>query len=275
MNSHDAKLKCTRSIEKIQKAISEHRPTLMVGGIIASTPAIAKTAVDAGLRLLEPNHPAVGLTRGFFPGVTTMNEAEAVRYKLPYEIMLDTVRGLRNMIGEVPYICVGIPGVFTEKSPIRLTEDIIYRFSEAGADGFHQHKSSLEDIEELTTAAHKAGMILDAYIDEDGLLGLQARDNDEVREHAKNLEKIGVDMIGIMSSSLYKGASSGELNSRYVGRLDTLVKTVNVPRIAEGGINLDNVHSILNHGIDIFVISTSIDDYIKASVSDVITKFLQ
>ncbi len=274
MNSHDAKLKCNRSIEKIEKAIKEHRPTLMVGGIIASTPALAKTAIDAGLRMLEPNHPAVGLTRGLFPGVTTMNEAESVRYKLPYEVMLDTVRGLRNMVGEIPYICVGIPGVFTEKAPIKLTEEIIFAFSEAGADGFHQHKSSFVDIEELTVVAHKAGLILDAYIDEDGLLGIQAKDNSEVREYAEKLEKIGVDMIGIMSSSLYKGASSGELNSRYVGRLDTLVETIKIPKIAEGGITLNNVHSILNHGIDILVISTSIDDYIKASVNEVISKFL-
>ena len=81
------------------------------------------------------------------------------------------------------------------------------------------------------------------------------------------LKKASVSRMQVMAKARKMGVLKTTFVDfeRCVGRLGALVETVKVPGIAEDGITLNNVHSILNHGINFLIKSTSIDDYIKAS----------
>ena len=71
----DMKRKMENSRKKIWDAIEVHGgTTLLSTGITGDDARMAKAAVDAGARLLEPNHPAVALARGIH-GVDNMHAA--------------------------------------------------------------------------------------------------------------------------------------------------------------------------------------------------------
>lgn len=112
------KMKIAR--KKVWDAIEQHGgTTLLSTGITGDDARMAKAAVDAGARLLEPNHPAVALARGL-RGVNNMHAAEAIRHEVPLAEMASVVSGVRAVVGEDIYITVGVPGGFTEVKPVVL-----------------------------------------------------------------------------------------------------------------------------------------------------------
>ena len=71
----------------------------------------------------------------------------------------------------------------------------------SGADGLHIHKSSIEDLKEVVEKAHKYGSVVDAYIDYPSDLhtfGVLVETLEDVVRVPKEMEAIGVDMIGLM-----------------------------------------------------------------------------
>ena len=277
MITNDMKRKMEFAKEKVQQAILEGKGhTILSTGITGDDARMAKAAVDAGAKMLEPNHPALALARGH-KGVTSMHEAEAIRHEISVEQMAEVTRGVRNVVGENIYITVGIPGGFTETMPTPLTDDDFMKMALAGADGLHTHKSSLEDLETIVEKAHHYGLCVDAYIGlptDRHMFGIPAESPEEVAKTAKKMEQIGVDMIGLMTGMSYEGVEAGQIHPQLKARLEALVQAVSVPTLAEGGINLDNFQAFKDTGVNILVIGPSIDKMAGKAVSQAVTSFL-
>jgi len=273
----DMKRKMEIARQKVLKAIELHGgTTLLSTGITGDDARMAKAAIDAGARMIEPNHPAVVLARGY-KGVTSMHKAEQIRHEIPISEMAKVTHGIRQIAGPDIYITVGIPGGFTEVVPKILKDEDFILMSESGADGLHVHKTSLEDLAEVVEKAHSYGLLIDAYIGHPSDLhpfGIPAETPEDVAKIAKEMEKIGVDLIGLMTGMSYEGTAAGEIPVTIKERLKALVESVKVPTIAEGGINVQNQKAFKNTGVNILVVGTAIDDMAGNAVKEAVKSFL-
>ena len=277
MFENDMKRRMMFAMEKVYKAIEKgNGHTILSTGITGDDARMAKAAVDGGATMLEPNHPAVVLARGY-KGVSSMHEAEKIRHEITVDQMAEVTHGVRNVVGKDIYITVGIPGGFTETVPTPLKDEDFLKMARAGADGLHTHKSSLNDLEELVKSAHKYGLCVDAYI---GLptdrhtFGIAAEKPEEVAKVAKSMESIGVDMIGMMTGMSYEGIEAGQIHPELKERICAMVEAVKVPTLAEGGINLDNFKAFKDTGVNILVIGTAIDGMAGKAITAAVEDFL-
>lgn len=259
-----------QAIARVWAAIKAHGgTTLLSTGITADDARLAKSVVDAGVRLLEPNHPAVALARGIH-GVDNMDSAESIRHEISQEEMRAVTRGVRAVVGDDVFITVGIPGGFTELKPVTLTESHLALLAQSGADGVHTHKSSLDDLEAWVSATHKYGLTVDAYIahpSDRHPFGIPAATPEAVASTARAMAEIGVDMIGLMTGMSYGGTEAGEIPQEIRDRLEALTSSVKVPTLAEGGINATNFHAFKGTGVNIIVVGTSFDDIARQAVA--------
>ncbi|WP_371362112.1 hypothetical protein SRRS_33490 [Sporomusa rhizae] len=263
--------------KKVWDAIHAHGgTTLLSTGISGDDARMAKAAIEAGARMLEPNHPAVALARGY-KGVTNMHAAEQIRHEIPLQEMAKVTSGVRQVAGNDIYITVGIPGGFTEVMPTILSDEDFKLMSLAGADGLHVHKTDLKDLEEVVERAHKYGLLIDAYIGRSSDLhpfGIPADTPEEVAKVAKLMENMGVDFIGLMTGMSYEGTKAGEIPVIIQERIQALVESVKVPTLAEGGINIVNQKAFRNTGINILVVGTAIDDMAELAVREAVKNFI-
>lgn len=277
MFENDMQLKIKKSKEIVAKAIERgHGHTILSTGITGDDSRLAKAVVDAGVTMLEPNHPAVVLARGY-RGITSMHEAEEVRHEIKVSQMAEVTHGVRSVCGPDVYITVGIPGGFTEVVPTPLTDDDFMMMAHAGANGLHTHKSSLRDLEDIVTKAHQYGLCVDAYIGlptDKHIFGLPAETPEEVERVAKQMESVGTDMIGMMTGMSYEGVEAGQIPAVLKERVEALVGAVSVPTLAEGGINLDNYKAFHETGVNILVIGTSIDKMVERAAKQAVSDFL-
>lgn len=274
---NDMKKKMEHGMAKVHAAlVAGGGYTILSTGITGDDARLAKAVVDAGVKLVEPNHPAVALARGH-KGVTTMHQAEQVRHEITVGQMAEVTHGVRSVVPDDVYITVGIPGGFTEVVPKILHDEDFLQMSLAGADGLHTHKSCLKDLEELVATAHRYGLLVDAYI---GLptdlhtFGLSAETPEEVYKVAKQMEEVGTDMIGLMTGMSYEGMDSGQIHPAMKERLCALVEAVKVPTLAEGGINVNNFRAFLDTKVNILVIGTSIDKMVEEAAKQAVKTFL-
>jgi putative N-acetylmannosamine-6-phosphate epimerase len=277
MITNDMRIKRTSGIAKVMQALEKGKgQTILSTGITGDDARMAKAAVDAGASLLEPNHPAFVLARGY-KGITSMHDAEQVRHEVTIRQMAELTQGIRNVVGNDIYITVGIPGGFTELAPTPLHDEDFLMMSRYGADGLHVHKSDLGDLQDIVRKAHEYGLLVDAYIAHptDAMhLGIPAETPDDVAKIAKQMEAIGVDMIGLLSGMSYAGLKSGTIHPEMKERLCALAGAVKVPTLAEGGINRSNFNAFKETGINIMVIGTAIDKMLERTVKDIIGGFL-
>ena len=266
-----------QAMRKVLSAIAAHGgTTLLATGITGDDARLAKAAVDAGARLLEPNHPAVALARGH-KGVTNMHDAEAIRHEISVVQMAEVVAGVRRVVGPDIFITVGLPGGFTETMPCPLREEDVRLIAQAGADGLHVHKSDLEDLKDIVELAHGHGLLVDAYIAHPNDLhpfGIPAETPRDVAEIAREMEEIGVDMIGLMTGMSYEGVEAGEIPQVIKHRLAALVGAVKRPTLAEGGINPANFKAFRGTGVNILVVGTTFDDIAREAVKEAVRTFL-
>jgi len=278
MIKNDMLQKLAKGRKKVLDAIKEHGgTTLLSTGITGDDARMAKAAVDAGAKLLEPNHPALALARGIH-GVNNMHAAEQIRTEVTLDQMLEASKGVRQVVGNDIYITTGVPGGFTEIYPVELTDDDFKKISLAGIDGLHTHKSSIEDLKEWVEKAHKYGILVDAYIGHPTDLhtfGVPAETPEDVARIAKEMEAIGVDFIGLMTGMSYEGVEAGQIHPFMVERLKALKSAVTVPTIAEGGINEDNYQAFKDLGINILVVGTAIDNVAAQAVKNQVAKFIK
>lgn len=250
--------------------------TILSTGITGDDSRLARAVTDVGVKMIEPNHPAVALARGH-RGVTTMHAAEQIRHEITVDQMAEVTRGIRAVCPSDTYITVGIPGGFTEVVPMPLYDEDFMKMALAGADGLHTHKSSIRDLEEIVKMAHKYGLLVDAYIGKASDLhtfGLPAETPEEVAKTAKLMEEVGTDMIGLMTGMSYEGVDAGDIHPEIKDRLQALVETVHVPTLAEGGINITNFGAFKNTKVNILVIGTSIDKMVEKAAQQAVTEFM-
>lgn len=263
--------------KKVLDAIQLHGgTTLLSTGVTGDDARMALAAVEAGAKLIEPNHPATALARGH-KGVTNMHDAENVRHEITLAQMAEIVRGVRSVVGPDIYITVGAPGTFAEVVPTPLADEDFALLSRAGADGLHTHKSTLEDLKAVVDLGHKYGLLIDAYIAsprDRHLFGIPADKPADVATTAKQMQDIGVDFIGLMTGMSYEGVQAGEIAPPVRERLEAMLKAVSVPTIAEGGINVDNFKAFIGTGVNIIVVGTAIDDMAKEAVRKAVKVFL-
>ncbi len=274
----DMEKKRRLGLKKVSDALKlHHGVTILSTGITGDDARLAKAVTDAGIKLLEPNHPAVALARGH-KGVISMHEAEQVRHEIHIEDMIKVTKGIRSVVPEDTFITVGVPGGFTEALPVVLKEEDFLNLSLAGADGLHVHKSTLEDLESVVIMAHKYGLLVDAYIghpDDLHTFGIPARTPEEVSKVAKQMSDIGVDFIGLMTGMSYEGVEAGKIHPNIKERLLALISSVNVPTLAEGGINLNNYQAFAETGVNILVIGTAIDNMVSHAAQNAVSSFLK
>lgn len=250
--------------------------TILSTGITGDDARLARAVCEAGVTMIEPNHPAVALARGH-KGVVTMHDAEQVRHEIKIAQMAEVTRGVRAVCPKDTYITVGIPGGFTEVVPMPLKEADFEMMALAGADGLHTHKSSIEDLAELVEMAHKYGLLVDAYIGKASDLhtfGLPAETPEEVAKVAKMMQDVDTDMIGLMTGMSYEGVAAGEIHPEIKERLCAMVEAVSVPTLAEGGINATNFQAFKGTGVNILVIGTSIDKMVEKAAQQAVQQFL-
>ncbi len=112
----DMQRKCEAGMRKVKEAISAHGgTTLLATGITGDDARFALAAVQAGARMLEPNHPAVALARGY-KGVTSMHAAEDIRHEIAMEEMVKVTAGVRAVVGLDIFYYGGCSGFFYRKS---------------------------------------------------------------------------------------------------------------------------------------------------------------
>jgi len=273
----DMQQKRDRGLKKVTDAIALHGgTTLLATGITGDDARFALAAIQAGAKLIEPNHPAIALARGH-KGVTTMHDAEEVRHEIPMEEMAKVIYGVRQVVGPNIYITVGAPGTFAEIIPTPFTEEHAWMLSKAGADGLHTHKSTIQDLADIVEVAHKYGLLIDAYIanpTDRHLFGVPAGTPKEVGEVAKQMQDVGVDFIGLMTGMSYEGVAAGEIAKPVRERLESMIKAVQVPTLAEGGINIENFKAFMGTGVNILVVGTAFDDMARKAVRESVATFL-
>lgn len=277
MYKSDMELKRQKAMAKVHQAIKDGGgTTLLATGITGDDARMAKAVTDVGVKMLEPNHPAVALAKGY-KGVTEMHVAETIRHEITVQEMAEVTKGVRSVVPDDVYITVGIPGGFTEIMPCELTDEDFRMMALHGADGLHTHKSSLYDLEELVKKAHQFGLCVDAYIGKKTdrhIFGLPADTAEEVAQVAKSMENVGVDMIGLMTGMSYEALEAGKIHPEVEERLQALVESVKVPTLGEGGINLDNYKAFKKVGVNILVVGTSFDKIVEKAAQDVAKEFL-
>lgn len=275
---NDMKLKLEKGRNKVLTAIKEHNGTTILStGITGDDARMAKAAVDSGAKMLEPNHPALALARGH-KGVTNMHAAEQVRHEITLDQMLEAAKGVRQVVGNDIFITIGVPGGFTELLPVELSDDDFLKIAKSEVDGLHTHKSSLEDLNIWVKKAHKYGLLVDAYIGHPSdlhIFGVPAESPEDVAKVAKEMEKIGVDFIGLMTGMSYEGVEAGKIHPFMEERLKALKSAVNVPTIAEGGINKTNFKAFKELGINILVIGTALDNIAANAIKNEVKDFLK
>lgn len=277
MIRNDMKKRMDLARAKVYKALElGNGHTILSTGITGDDARLARAVTDVGVKMVEPNHPAVALARGH-KGVVTMHAAEQVRHEITVAQMAEVTRGVRAVCPSDTYITVGIPGGFTEVVPMPLREEDFAMMALAGADGLHTHKSCIEDLAELVEMAHKYGLLVDAYIGKASDLhtfGLPAETPEEVAKTAKLMEEVGTDMIGLMTGMSYEGVDAGDIHPEIKERLHALVESVHVPTLAEGGINITNFRAFQDTKVNILVIGTSIDKMVEKAAQQAVTEFM-
>ena len=262
----DMNKKRAKALQKVKDAIALHGgQTILSTGITGDDARLAKAVCEAGVKLLEPNHPALALARGH-KGVSNMHAA-----------MAEAVHGVRNVVPDDIFITVGIAGGFTETLPVPLSDTEILEIARAGADGLHTHKSDWDDLQDIVNLAHQYGLTVDAYIghpDDLHTFGIPARTPEEVSSVAKRMQEIGVDMIGLMTGMSYEGVAAGDIPQAIKERLRALVGAVDVPTLAEGGINLANAKAFKDTGVNILVVGTAIDNMVCNAAKEAVTPFI-
>lgn len=106
----DMNKKRATAIKKVKDAIALHGgQTILSTGITGDDARLAKAVCEAGVKLLEPNHPALALARGH-RGVTDMHAAEQIRHEISNTQMAEACQGVRNVVPDDVFITVGISG---------------------------------------------------------------------------------------------------------------------------------------------------------------------
>ena len=260
---------------KLQQVFDLARPALQLGGVSATDPRFAEVAVNAGVRVLEPNHTAVSCARAR-KGLVSMREAYAYKHELEFEVVLEVVRALRRVVPQSVFILCAAPGTFDEVEP-SFTERHGHMLSEAGADGLFVEKDSYAEIERLVGIGHRAGLLAQAAF-QLGHPGMKTavvpiHSPTEASGASRRLADMGVDIVGMRLSGIFQSLSAGEVAREEVDCIRGLVDEVKGATVVYAGVNAANWSAIAKTGVKMVGLASGVDDVVYHALSDAIAEY--
>lgn len=261
---------------KLLQAFEIAQPALQLGGVAATDPRFATVAVEAGVRVLEPNHTAITCARAK-GGLTSMREAYQRKHELEFDAVLEVVSTIRSVIPEYVFIISAAPGTFDEIEP-QFEEWQAQKLSEAGADGLFIEKDDYKEVERLTRIAHNAGLLVQA--------GFQLRTADmktavipiespaESRQTARHLLDMGVDIVGMRFSGIFKSLDAGAIAPEELECLSGMVSEVPGATVVYAGVNASNLPAVAETGVKMVGIASAVDDLVYKAMGEAINQLL-
>jgi cyclase len=280
----DMILRRQMGMAKVRKAIAEHGGTTLMSAGLTSIVAgiLGKAAAEAGARIFEISPNGIALDLGL-EGVSSRPQARRMSYRVPIEDICRRVAGFRAVLGDEVFITVSMAGLWTYLSPCPFTDREAYLLATAGADCLHVHKVTLEDHANIVEVAHQNGILVEAYIADPeepdpashyGFLGVPAANPEEVAKCVREMEGVGVDLMGLVTGKTYQGLKSNEITPKERERIEALVQTATQPTILEGGITPANCHAYKATGVNIIVVGTAFDQVCQNCIRDTVKELL-
>ncbi len=122
---NDMAKRMSLGMAKVKKALEEGGGhTILSTGITGDDARMARAVVEAGVKMLEPDHPAVALARGH-KGVTVMHDAEAIRHEITVDQMAEVTRGVRSVVPSTYTSPWASPAALRKWCPTRLRTKIL------------------------------------------------------------------------------------------------------------------------------------------------------
>jgi pentose-5-phosphate-3-epimerase len=286
--SDAAKLKLAIGREKVRAAIeADGGTTVYAAHLLPHTAPWLPGVLASGVRMLEITHGSIYFTQHparrdvAFGG---RYETLMASYGVPTSELAAAIARLRPALGSDIFLNVAAAGTFNQIGPARFDEEAAFALSQAGADGIHFHKSDVDELEELVRIAHAAGMTAESYVHRDlgpthpfSYMGLPAETPREVGAAVKALEKIGVDIVGIMFSVDPEYYSQVGATDRLPGdvrrRVKALVDAATGFTSVEGQITEGNARELRKLGANILVLGTQFDLAIQEAIGRVVREF--
>ena len=286
--SDAAKLKLAIGREKIRAAIeADGGTTVYAAHLLPHTAPWLPGVLASGVKMLEITHGSIYFTQQparrdvAFGG---RYETLMASYGVATTELAAAIRRLRPALGPDIFLNVAAAGTFNQIGPARFDEEDAFALSQAGADGIHFHKSDLDELEGLVKIAHAAGLTAEAYVHRDlgpthpfSYMGLRAETPSDVRAAVGDLEKIGVDIVGLMFSVDPEYYSQVGATDRLPGevrrRVKALVETATGFTSVEGQITEGNARELRRLGANILVLGTQFDLAIQEAIGRVVREF--
>jgi cyclase len=283
-----AQLKLAIGREKVRAAIEAGGGTAVYAAhLLPHTAPWLPGVLRSGLRMLEITHGSIYLAH--HPPRTDVAsggryESLMVSYGVPVEELAARIRELRPALGSDVFLNVAAGGTFNQIGPALFDDHAAFLLSRAGADGIHTHKSDLEELAELVDRAHRHGLLAEAYVNRDlgethpfSYMGVRAEAPADVAAAVRDLEAIGVDIVGLMFSvdpRYYSQEGATEtLPPDVRARAEALIGAATVPTSIEGQITPGNARELRALGANILVLGTQFDIEIEAAIKRVVDDY--
>jgi imidazole glycerol-phosphate synthase subunit HisF len=271
-----ARQKINEGNKKLEEIFESTRPVLQLGGVAATDPRFAKVAIEAGVRVLEPNHTAISCARSY-KGNTMMREAYVHKHEVDFNIVLDVVQTIRRVAREHVFILCGAPGTFDELHP-QFEESHGQLLSEAGVDGLFIEKNDLKEVERLTQIAHKSGMLVQSgfQLSKPNMKTavISVFNAVEARRTAQQLEDLGVDIVAMRLSGIFKSLDAEKISSEEIDCIYGLTESVKAPTAVYAGVNSNNLSTIAKTGVNMVGVASAVDDLLYKSMTAIINEFV-
>jgi pentose-5-phosphate-3-epimerase len=286
--SDAATLKLAIGREKIRAAIDAGGGTTVYAAhLLPHTAPWLPGVLASGVKMLEITHGSIYFTQQparrdvAFGG---RYETLMASYGVATAELAAAIRRLRPALGPDIFLNVAAAGTFNQIGPARFDEEDAFLLSQAGADGIHFHKSDLDELEDLVKIAHAAGLTAEAYVHRDlgpthpfSYMGLRAESTADVKAAVRDLEKIGVDIVGLMFSvdpEYYSQVGATDrLPAEVRRRVKALVEAATGFTSVEGQITEGNARELRKLGANILVLGTQFDLAIQEAIGRVVRDF--
>ena len=286
--SGSARLKLAIGREKVRAALeADAGTTVYAAHLLPHTAPWLPGVIASGVKFLEITHGSIYLAHNpprkdlAFGG---RYESLLASYGVPVEELARRIRELRPALGQDIFLNVAAAGTFNQIGPARFDDNAAFLLSQAGADGIHFHKSDLDELAGLVNIAHRHGLLAEAYINRDlgethpfSYMGIRAESPKDVRTAVRDLEGIGVDIVGLMFSvdpEYYSQVGATDrLPPDVRKRVKALVETATVTTSVEGQITEGNARELRGLGANILVLGTQFDLAIQEAIQRVVRDF--
>lgn len=268
--------KRSEGASKLSEAFGISRPAIQLGGVAATDPRFAVAAVNAGVRVLEPNHTAITCSRAR-GGITSMREAYQRKHELEFDAVLETVSAIRRAVPENIFILCAAPGTFDEPEP-EFEGWQAEKLSEAGADGLFIEKDEYNKIERLIHLAHDAGLLVQAsfqlHTADMKTAVIPIYHPHQAPETARKLREMGVDIVGLRFSGIFESLEAGAIAPEELECLSALITEVPDSNVVYAGVNAKNLPVVAQSGVTMVGIASAVDDLVYKAMGEAIDQLL-